>query len=196
LHNNLHPSAFAAHYTHFAVNDAPFVFNQWPNRQALLYIRLGLGYRICDLLFHIMRTGLVNRGGILLGFWAVCLQLLVFLQPLLPTQFQVAPLCEVVASALQPMQHASPEPHTQHHISSSDTSQTHPADHHDVLHQCLYCTVYANILLLPQLAIPTILLRTQVRWLWFKRHWDYVDALLQSLFLLPQSRAPPLFVAC
>lgn len=40
------------------------------------------------------------RIGFLLGFTAVLLQIAVFLQPLLPKQFQIAPVCETITRAL------------------------------------------------------------------------------------------------
>ena len=38
--------------------------------------------------------------GLLLGFSAVLLQIAVFLQPLLPKQYQIAPVCETISQAL------------------------------------------------------------------------------------------------
>ena len=43
---------------------------------------------------------LLLRMGLLLGFGAVFLQIAVFLQPLLPKQYQIAPVCETVSQAL------------------------------------------------------------------------------------------------
>ena len=43
---------------------------------------------------------MVLRGGLLLSFVAVFLQIAVFLQPLLPKQYQVAPVCETITRAL------------------------------------------------------------------------------------------------
>ena len=40
------------------------------------------------------------RMGLLLGFGAVFLQIAVFLQPLLPKQYQVAPVCETISQTL------------------------------------------------------------------------------------------------
>ncbi|WP_406741415.1 DUF2946 family protein [Acinetobacter shaoyimingii] len=45
------------------------------------------------------------RIGLLLSLAAVCLQIAVFLQPLLPKQYQIAPVCETITRALfQPVQ--------------------------------------------------------------------------------------------
>ncbi|HCK29908.1 MAG TPA: DUF2946 domain-containing protein, partial [Acinetobacter ursingii] len=43
---------------------------------------------------------LLLRTGLLLGFTAVFLQVAVFLQPLLPKQYQIAPVCETITQAL------------------------------------------------------------------------------------------------
>lgn len=43
---------------------------------------------------------LLLRMGLLLGFSAVFLQIAVFLQPLLPKQYQIAPVCETISQAL------------------------------------------------------------------------------------------------
>ncbi|KAA0661900.1 DUF2946 domain-containing protein, partial [Escherichia coli] len=43
---------------------------------------------------------MVLRGGLLLSLVAVFLQIAVFLQPLLPEQYQVAPVCETITRAL------------------------------------------------------------------------------------------------
>lgn len=40
------------------------------------------------------------RAGLLLAFGAVLLQIAVFLQPLLPKQYQIAPVCETISRAL------------------------------------------------------------------------------------------------
>ena len=40
------------------------------------------------------------RMGLLLGFGAVFLQIAVFLQPLLPKQYQIAPVCETISQTL------------------------------------------------------------------------------------------------
>lgn len=61
------------------------------------------------------------RIGLLLVFTAVFLQIAVFLQPLLPKQYQIAPVCETITRALfQPQFH------------SSQTLDSHPVapDHH------------------------------------------------------------------
>ncbi|APV37587.1 MULTISPECIES: DUF2946 family protein [Acinetobacter] len=138
--------------------------------------------------------------GLLLGFTAVLLQIAVFLQPLLPKQYQIAPVCETIAqtfdlSALQhhkAMSHA--DSHMQHMPSMLEKAQSAPAhDHHDLNHQCQYCTVYGHLILPPELDVKEILVRIQVRLLAFQQAFRHVYYALQRLFLLPQGRAPPVF---
>ena len=143
---------------------------------------------------------MVTRGGLLLSLAAVFLQIAVFLQPLLPKQYQIAPVCETIAqtfdlSALQhhkAMSHA--DSHMQHMPRMLEKAQSAPAhDHHDLNHQCQYCTVYGHLILPPELDVKEILVRIQVRLLAFQQAFRHVYYALQRLFLLPQGRAPPVF---
>lgn len=160
---------------------------------------------------------MIYRSGLVLSLLAVVLQLAVFLQPLLPAQFQVSPVCEVIAQAMLQQQpelaqtqhthakHATHQPmlvqdqqHSHHPAQPPITTDvlsdaSHGIHQHDANHHCQYCTVYAHVLLLPSLDVPEVLVRTQVRMLWFKQHLSYIYFYLQQLFLLPQGRAPPLF---
>ena len=129
---------------------------------------------------------LYSRSGLLLSFAAVLLQIAVFLQPLLPAQYQVAPVCETIAQALL---HPSTETHSHHHA----VVQQHEHHHHDANHQCQYCTVYGNLVLPPELSVKEVLDRIQVRFAAWQNSAAYVWFVLQRLFLLPQGRAPPLF---
>ena len=94
------------------------------------------------------------RGGLLLSIAAVLLQIAVFLQPLLPKQYQIAPVCETITRAL--LQSATPQISTQastvhsahHQLHQDHQHQQHAEhDHHDANHQCQYCTVYGNLVL-------------------------------------------------
>ena len=145
--------------------------------------------------------GLLSRGGLLLSCLAVFLQIAVFLQPLLPKQYQVAPVCETITQALlftpfaQVSSAASTSHHAghapQHHQPLAKRSDSH---HHDASHQCQYCTVYGNLVLPPDLELKAVLDRIQVRLIAFQKAFTHVWFALQQLFLLPQGRAPPLFV--
>lgn len=138
------------------------------------------------------------RGGLLLAYVAVFLQIAVFLQPLLPKQYQVAPVCETITRALLlPSQtvnavHTAAMQHMQHLHHQVEQKQ-HIHDHHDASHQCQYCTVYGNLVLPPELDIKPILDRIQVRLIAFQKAFAHVWFVLQQLFLIPQGRAPPLW---
>ena len=55
------------------------------------------------------------RCGLLLAFTAVCLQIAVFLQPLLPKQYQIAPVCETITKALLLPKVQAEQSQSQHH---------------------------------------------------------------------------------
>ena len=143
---------------------------------------------------------MVLRGGLLFSFLAVFLQIAVFLQPLLPKQYQIAPVCETISRAL--LQSATPHtshsastsPHAHHQLHQDNQHhQQHTEHEHDANHQCQYCTVYGNLVLPPELEVKEVLDRIQVRLLAFQKTFAHVWFVLQRLFLIPQGRAPPLF---
>ena len=140
--------------------------------------------------------------GWLLGFVAVFLQIAVFLQPLLPAQYQVAPVCESISIALaqssfskqmndQPQHSALQHGPQQHQVKSTQVKQPQH-DHYDPSHQCQYCTVYGNLILPPELSINAVIDRVQVRLVALQKAFHHVYFVLQRLFLIPQGRAPPL----
>lgn len=139
------------------------------------------------------------RCGLLLAFTAVCLQIAVFLQPLLPKQYQIAPVCETITKALLLPKVQAEQSQSQHHAHHNShqleqtSASTSSHDHHDPSHQCQYCTVYANLILPPELGVKEVLVRIQVRLVAYQQAFRHVFFLLQRLFLLPQGRAPPLF---
>lgn len=140
----------------------------------------------------------VFRCGVLLALTAVCLQIAVFLQPLLPKQYQIAPVCETITQALllPKTQTAHSSSHASHHHSHQLEQTQAPLshhDHHDLNHQCQYCTVYANLVLPPELGIKEVLVRIHVRLVAYQQAFRHVYFALQRLFLLPQGRAPPFF---
>ena len=77
------------------------------------------------------------RLGLLLGFAAVFLQIAVFLQPLLPKQYQIAPVCETISQALteshfyEKHQQSS---HHQHHLASHDFVLDNSVPGNSVIH--------------------------------------------------------------
>mgnify|MGYP003481923758 FL=1 len=153
----------------------------------------------------------------LLGFAAVFLQIAVFLQPLLPQQYQIAPVCETITRALfthpdsnltslkTAQDHQTHQDHSQDlHQTALETqnpsllhdihkAQAHDSHHHDMNHQCQYCTVFGNLVLPPELQVKEVLIRIQVRLIAFEKAFKHVYFQLQRLYLLPQGRAPPLF---
>lgn len=137
------------------------------------------------------------RCGLLLALTAVCLQIAVFLQPLLPKQYQIAPVCETITQALllpklqSTQSHSAQHPH-KHQLEHAQVSMPHH-DHHDPNHQCQYCTVYANLVLPPEFGVKEVLVRIQIRLVAYQQAFKHVYFALQRLFLLPQGRAPPLF---
>ena len=106
------------------------------------------------------------RGGLLLAAFAVFLQIAVYIQPLLPKQYQVAPVCETITRALLLKISA----HSEHSIHSDHTSHSHhtqSVEHvgheHDANHHCQYCTVHANLVLPPELDVKEVFDRIQIR---------------------------------
>ena len=148
------------------------------------------------------------RNGLLLSFAAVLLQIAVFLQPLLPAQYQIAPVCETITRALfeQPNHSGlTTLVHHAHHVSTSHALHEHHEskryvesshsghDHHDPNHQCQYCTVFGNLILPPELNVKEVFVRLNIRLIAFQKAFKHIYFDLQRLFLLPQGRAPPLF---
>ncbi|WP_436897539.1 DUF2946 family protein [Acinetobacter gyllenbergii] len=146
--------------------------------------------------------------GRLLGFYAIFLQIAVFLQPLLPEKYQVSPVCETITQILLQDHHSTSPLHSHHHIAAQhDTAHEHQAfsaeaktsashhHHHDANHQCQYCVVYSHVLPLPDVDLKQILVRIQVRFLAFIENYFHVFFQLQQLFLTPQGRAPPLLIS-
>ncbi len=121
------------------------------------------------------------------------------MQPLLPKKYQIAPVCETITKALLLPQVQAEQSQSQHHAHHhSHQLEQAPAsasshDHHDPNHQCQYCTVYANLVLPPDVGVKEILVRVQVRLVAFQQTFHHVYFALQRLFLLPQGRAPPVF---
>ena len=141
---------------------------------------------------------LLLRRGLLLSFITVFLQIAVFLQPLLPEQYQVAPVCETITRALllphKTMTAVGHDVHSSHlHADQQQVTTQNEHHHHDASHQCQYCTVYGNLVLPPELELKEVLDRIQVRLLAFQKRFQHVWFALQQLFLLPQGRAPPHF---
>lgn len=74
--------------------------------------------------------------GLLLSCFAVCLQIAVFLQPLLPAQYQISPVCETISRALLLHDHSANSITSNHlnrqHLDHqhSNSHQAHATDQH------------------------------------------------------------------
>ncbi|OTG80389.1 DUF2946 family protein [Acinetobacter sp. ANC 4648] len=147
---------------------------------------------------------MLRRSGLLLALATVLLQLAVFLQPLLPDQYQIAPVCEHITHALlhpstselQSNKHISSFTHhylNLDHIHDDVVVKSDDSHHHEMNHQCQYCVVYGHLVLPPELGVKEILLRIQIRLVAFVQNFKHVYFNLQRLFLIPQGRAPPVF---
>ena len=169
----------------------------------LLHIQRYYGRKQCR--FEIVI--LVKTSGLLLAFATVLLQIAVFLQPLLPEQYQIAPVCETISNAFS--NKLSEAVDTQNHSNTANRFESHFIDHdrhqqvaldnqhhhHDANHQCQYCTFYANLILPPEIGIKETLVRIQIRLLAYVQTFRHVYFDLQQLYLIPQSRAPPTSLA-
>ena len=144
------------------------------------------------------------RGGLLLAAAAILLQIAVYLQPLLPEQYHIAPVCMSITHNLlsisahhQHVQaaslHSSHAEHRDHHLNFLDGYKLyhHDADHNEHNHQCQYCTVYGDLVMPPVFGVAEVFDRVQVRLIAFEQAFKHVYFALQKLYLMPQGRAPP-----
>ena len=146
-----------------------------------------------------------TRGGLLLAAAAILLQIAVYLQPLLPEQYHIAPVCMSIthnllsisahhqhaqAASLHSSSHAE---HRHHHLNFLDGYKLyhHDADHNEHNHQCQYCTVYGDLVMPPVFGVTEVFDRVQVRLIAFEQAFKHVYFALQKLYLMPQGRAPP-----
>ncbi|MHA3048282.1 DUF2946 family protein [Acinetobacter sp. ANC 4641] len=129
------------------------------------------------------------------------LQIAVFLQALLPENFQISPVCATVSDALALTNHSYT---TQMDMSMADMSHmqdmhmsshvsVHDKHQHDPNHECLYCKVYGHVVAFLDFEIKEVFERLQVRLIAFQKAFKHIYFVLQRLFLIPQGRAPPLF---
>lgn len=126
------------------------------------------------------------------------LQVAVFLQPLLPEQFQISRVCVTIAelSATSKSTLYSMHKMQTHDLHQSDVQQlqTSSSQHdHKLDHQCMFCTVYGHLIANLNLEIKEVFERLQIRLLTFQKAFKHVFFVLQRLFLSPQGRAPPVF---
>jgi hypothetical protein len=124
------------------------------------------------------------------------LQITVFMQPLLPEKFQFSLVCVTISDLKAQIQHQ--ELHHQHvsHHHGVDTVKLEAAKnahHHQLDHQCMFCTAYGHLVANLEIDLNPILDRIQIRLMSFQKAFKHVYFVLQRLFLTPQGRAPPLF---
>lgn len=146
--------------------------------------------------------------GRLLGFSAIFLQIVVFIQPLLPEKYSVFRVCNTIVTALHleitNSKQLSPltaldsykyqdrgvrQTHTHHLINL----QNHHQQNNDlqISDHCQLCLVHSYILPLLDTKIRVVLVRIQTLFLFFKTTILYKQPLNALGFLIPESRAPP-----
>ena len=143
------------------------------------------------------------RSGLLLACIAVVLQIAVYLQPLLPEKYHIAPVCmsithNLIAPSLH-HQNSLDHHNTQHSqdlnlLSIQQASSHHQYAHDMHHHQCQYCTVYGDIVMPPDLGVIEVMDRIHIRFVVFAKTFKHIYFELQRLFLMPQGRAPPIFL--
>ena len=78
---------------------------------------------------HCSKQRTLFFSGLLLSCFAVCLQIAVFLQPLLPAQYQISPVCETISRALLLHDHSAYSI-TSNHLNQKHLHQAHAIDQH------------------------------------------------------------------
>lgn len=76
---------------------------------------------------HCSNQRMLFFSGLLLSCFAVCLQIAVFLQPLLPAQYQISPVCETISRALLWHDHSA-NSNTSKHLDHQHSHQAHAID--------------------------------------------------------------------
>ena len=138
------------------------------------------------------------RTALVLALVAMFLQVAVFLQPLLPEQFQISRVCVTIAElsttskstvhSMHQMQTHDLHQQDVQQLQTSSSKHDHTLDHH-----CMFCTVYGHLVAHLDFEIKEVFERLQIRLLTFQKAFKHVFFVLQRLFLSPQGRAPPLF---
>ena len=138
------------------------------------------------------------RSGLLLAFATVLLQITVYLQPLLPEKYHIAPVCmsithNLIAPSSQTVNSVALKHESTEHLDFLQDYFSYNHHHTDdgYNHQCQYCTVYGDLVMPPDFGIQEVFDRIQVRLFAFVKTFKHVYFELQRLFLIPQGRAPP-----
>ncbi|WOE30779.1 MULTISPECIES: DUF2946 domain-containing protein [unclassified Acinetobacter] len=134
---------------------------------------------------------MLRRSGLYLALVTLLLQIAVYLQPLLPEKYHIAPVCmSITHNLLSPAQHQ--HTHSSYHELVQHLLPEHHSDHNQHNHQCQYCTVYGDLVLPFKFGVDEVLDRIQVRLSFYQQSFWHVYFSLQKLYLLPQGRAPPI----
>ncbi|MDQ8951506.1 DUF2946 domain-containing protein [Acinetobacter rudis] len=134
---------------------------------------------------------MLKRSGLFIAFAAILLQIAVYLQPLLPEKFHIAPVCmSITHNLLSAANHK--HVHSVYLELLQDFVPQHSHDHNEHHHQCQYCTVYGDLVLPFDLRVDHVLDRIQVKLKFYQSFFKHVYFSLQKLYLQPQGRAPPL----
>lgn len=129
--------------------------------------------------------------GLIIAFATVLLQLAVYIQPILPEKFHIAPVCmSIMHNLMQPQQHQ--QIHEHYHELVGKISESGQHDHHQLNHQCQYCTVYSDLVLPFSFDLNEVFERIQIKLGFYINTFKHVYFSLQRLYLLPQGRAPPI----
>ena len=134
---------------------------------------------------------MLRLGGAYLAFATLLLQIAVYIQPLLPEKFHIAPVCMSITHNL-----LSAEQHYHAHESYHDlvhhlNDLHHHDDHNNHNHQCQYCTVYADLVIPFDLGVNEVFEHIQIKLSSYRTAYWHVYYSLQALYVLPQGRAPP-----
>lgn len=113
-----------------------------------------------------------------LGLLATLCQIAVFAQPLLPKKFQIEPTCVRVMNVAE-------HSHMQH-LPVQDNSKQHT---------CLYCFVYGHLPIALRFGIRAVVDGVQIIILILVNNIrQFFGIFGESVFLLPQGRAPPVML--
>lgn len=118
------------------------------------------------------------------------------MQPLLPEKFQFSLVCVTISDLKAQIQNQELQhQHVSHHhdVETLKLEAAKTAHHHQLDHQCMFCTAYGHLVANLEIDLNPILDRIQIRLMSFQKAFKHVYFVLQRLFLTPQGRAPPLF---
>lgn len=115
------------------------------------------------------------------------------MQPLLPEKFQFSLVCVTISELKAQIQNQEIQHQHLSHHHGIDTAklETQKTAHHQLDHQCMFCTAYGHLVANLEVDLNPILDRIQIRLMSFQKALKHVYFVLQRLFLTPQGHAPP-----